>query len=240
MQMDVKTSKKHKTMIKFTSEQQNEIIRLYVHEKQIPRQIAKLFGCSDTCIRRVLKANNISLRSISESQKVRFNNPKERKRYSKIMKNNTIRLGKTHSEIAKKKMSEAQTKRYQNETERAKARDAWSPKNKNVNGRGKQGIYKDFIYQSNYELNYMKFLEQNNILFQKADTKEHRILYFFKNQKHYYYPDFYLPETDVIVEIKASFAVKNPVNKAKFKAAKKILGDKFIVITEKDIKELRT
>jgi ribosomal protein L37AE/L43A len=72
-------------------------------------------------------------------------------------------------------------------------------------GRGKQGWY-DSIYagrvylQSSWELAYAKYLDENNIKWQR-NTKHFN--YFDSNNKeHYYVPDFYLEKDNLFIEIK--------------------------------------
>lgn len=96
------------------------------------------------------------------------------------------------------------------------------------NGRGhKTGTFNKINYRSSYELLFLIFCEKNKIQIQSAESKQHRIRYVL-DRKRWYYPDFYLPQYDIIVEIKPQKLVVN--NEHKFKEAMKEYL--FIVITE--------
>ncbi|WP_337905356.1 hypothetical protein, partial [Mesomycoplasma ovipneumoniae] len=73
------------------------------------------------------------------------------------------------------------------------------PKNiTKCNGRGhKTGTFNDINYRSSYELLFLIFCERNKIQIKSAESKQHRIRYVLNNKKHWYYPDFYLPQYDI-------------------------------------------
>jgi len=112
--------------------------------------------------------------------------------------------------------------------------EAWTPNNKRA--KGKYGFHNGIFYQSSYELNFMKLLDEYKIPYERAN--QFKIKYIFENQEHYYYPDFYLPREDSIIEIKSVYYLKDLKTKAKLKAAKQQFGNKFLLITEKELPEL--
>ena len=105
-------------------------------------------------------------------------------------------------------------------------------------GNGWSGWYKGIYFRSILELSYLKYLMDNNISFENGEKLSHKIQYKLDNKVKNYFPDFYLKETQEIVEIKPYNLIGSKINLAKFEAGKKIYGDKFKVITDKDIVKL--
>lgn len=99
------------------------------------------------------------------------------------------------------------------------------------NGRGhKTGYHNGILYRSSYELLFILFCERNEILIRSCENKKHRVRYEYDGKKRWYYPDFYLPEKDICVEIKPT-SMMNEIFEVKKKAAETIYNN-FIVITE--------
>ena len=107
-------------------------------------------------------------------------------------------------------------------------------------GNGWSGWYKSFYFRSLLELSYLKYLIDNNIKFEIAEIKKYAIQYFntIKNKEANYFPDFYLIDTQEIIEIKPKKLLGTQQNKDKYKAAKKKLKKKFIILTEENITKL--
>jgi endogenous inhibitor of DNA gyrase (YacG/DUF329 family) len=103
-------------------------------------------------------------------------------------------------------------------------------------GRGyKYGTYNGNYYRSSYELNFLKLCEKYDINVESAATKEFRIRYNFEGKNKYYYPDFYLPEYDVVVEIKPISLLDLPRNLEKIHAG--AMSYNFWVVTEEELEE---
>lgn len=66
-------------------------------------------------------------------------------------------------------------------------------------GRGKAYVYNGANLDSSWELEFVKYLDSQNIKWIR-NTK--RFYFTWKNKKTYYIPDFYLPEQNRFVEIK--------------------------------------
>ena len=64
-------------------------------------------------------------------------------------------------------------------------------------------IYENISYQGSYELDFLKYCEQNNIL--NKISKPKSIKYEFNNKEKRYYPDFYIKDINLIIEIKSSY-----------------------------------
>lgn len=69
----------------------------------------------------------------------------------------------------------------------------------NVCGRVKVEEYKGEKFHGKWEIEVAKWLDANGI---KWDRKVEPIDYFWNNKIHLYYPDFYLPELNLYIEVK--------------------------------------
>lgn len=69
----------------------------------------------------------------------------------------------------------------------------------NVNGRIKKCVYNDQIFDSNWEVIVAKFLDRNNI---KWIRPLNGFEYIWNNSIHIYYPDFYLTDYNLYIEVK--------------------------------------
>ena len=69
----------------------------------------------------------------------------------------------------------------------------------NVNGRIKKCVYNDQIFDSNWEVIVAKFLDKNNI---KWIRPLNGFEYIWNNLIHIYYPDFYLTDYNLYIEVK--------------------------------------
>lgn len=104
-------------------------------------------------------------------------------------------------------------------------------------GNGWSGYYLDFYFRSLLELSYIHYLVENDINFENAEKKIYTVKYILNGEKRTYRPDFYLIDTNKIIEIKPSALVNSYLNKIKFTAAKNKFNN-FNIITEKDINKL--
>ena len=102
------------------------------------------------------------------------------------------------------------------------------------NGRGhKTGFHNNILYRSSYELAFIIFCERNNILLESCENKERRVRYTYEGKRRWYYPDFYLPELDICVEIKP-LTMMNDLFYAKKNSAEQQYNN-FLVITENEL-----
>lgn len=102
------------------------------------------------------------------------------------------------------------------------------------NGRGhKTGYYKDVLYRSSYELLFLMFCDKNGINVESCESKDRRVRYEFEGKKRWYYPDFYLTDYNICVEIKPS-SMMNDLFTAKKMAAEQVYNN-FMVITEHEL-----
>lgn len=104
-------------------------------------------------------------------------------------------------------------------------------------GRGIKGWYKDNFFRSLLELSYMIHLDENDVKFVSAETKNYRVKYDYGRRT--YHPDFLLIESGEIIEVKPHRLKTLDINKKKFNAAKKKYGSKFKILTERDFKKVK-
>jgi hypothetical protein len=107
-------------------------------------------------------------------------------------------------------------------------------------GSGWHGSLDGIWFRSLMELYYLYYLIENNIKFECGELKKHEIKYTqpISGNERNYYTDFYLLETEQYIEIKPKNLINTDINVAKFTAAKKKHGDKFVVLSEKDLVKL--
>lgn len=128
--------------------------------------------------------------------------------------------GKQHTNKEKKKISEGIRKAIINNPE--------SYSSSNVNGRVKHYEYNNVILDGKWELEVAKFLDANNIKWEKPNKG---IPYNWNNSVHLYFPDFYLPEFNYYIEVKG---YQRDRDISKWNAV-----DNLIIIKENEINEIR-
>lgn len=98
----------------------------------------------------------------------------------------------------------------------------------NVNGRVKKVIYKDIILDSQWEVDFAIWLDEKQIVWERPNKG---FEYIYEDKKHIYYPDFYLPQLDIYVEVKG---YKRERDKYKWKSLHNL-----IVVSATDIKRIK-
>lgn len=101
-------------------------------------------------------------------------------------------------------------------------------------GAGTKGYYNDFFFRSLIECAFIHKCTADGIDVINAETKDFWVDYEINEVKRIYRPDFYLKESDTVVEIKHSRFINTQENQLKFIAAKKKFS-RFIILTEKEI-----
>ena len=124
-------------------------------------------------------------------------------------KNGTLK----HSNETKRKISNSIKLYYSNDNiDHASC----MPKRSSSGGRGyKHGRYNGLYYRSSYELKFLELCDKYNVAVETAETKEFRIRYEYDGRKRYYYPDFYLTDYDVVVEVKPLDMLLMEINQIK-------------------------
>lgn len=97
----------------------------------------------------------------------------------------------------------------------------------NINGRVKKVEYNGILLDSQWEADFAKYLDLNNI---KWTRPKKGIEYIYNNMCKLYYPDFYLPDFDIYIEVKGYIRDKDIY---KWKALSNL-----IIIKHKEIKDI--
>jgi hypothetical protein len=94
----------------------------------------------------------------------------------------------------------------------------------------------ELVYQGTYELDFLeKYHDRLKI------EKINPIQYFLNENSHYYHPDFYLPEYNLIIEVKSSYTYNYDLDKNLAKKEYSIKsGYNFMFIIDKDYTDLNS
>lgn len=97
-----------------------------------------------------------------------------------------------------------------------------------VNGRTPRLEYNGVILNGSWELMVAKYLDFNNIKWERPSIP---FEYIWENKTHLYYPDFYLPEYDIYLEVKG---YERERDKCKWKVVSNL-----VVLKKKDIEDIK-
>lgn len=112
-------------------------------------------------------------------------------------------------------------------------------------GNGWSGWYKDEYFRSLMELSYIIYLNDNNIKYESAEQKKYAVKYVdYKGTERNYFPDYYLTDSDTMIEVKPKNLLNSQDNLKKFENTRKlykfkiVTEDNLILIKPKDLKPL--
>ena len=88
-----------------------------------------------------------------------------------------------------------------------------------------------YRFRSSYELDFALLLDSLGIKFEYESIK---INYFYNGKIHVYYPDFYIPDTNIVFEVKPYFRIQDIRNQCKQRACVES-GYSFRYITEYEL-----
>lgn len=145
---------------------------------------------------------------------------------SKI-KNNTIK----HTQETKNKISKILIENYQKHDPPVTLSYSYNSKRKYQIGKI-YGLY----YRSSYEKQFIITCYNNNININiiSAESKEFRVPNIYNGKRKFYYPDFYLPNYNIIIEIKPTSLLLDEQTISKINAALKY-HENFTILTEEDL-----
>lgn len=106
-------------------------------------------------------------------------------------------------------------------------------------GGGISGKYKQYYFRSLLELSFILEMEYENVNFISAENSKFKIEYEYENTTRNYFPDFYLIDSDTVIEIKPYRSLNDRLNKVKFEKAYGTFNN-FVIITEKNIENVLT
>lgn len=104
-------------------------------------------------------------------------------------------------------------------------------------GGGIDGWYDDFYFRSLLELSFLIDMSNKGITVMSAENNTFKVPYEIDGVIKNYFPDFYLPDENLIIEIKPFCRISEHINSIKFKAANKTF-DNFKVLSERDFKKI--
>lgn len=208
--------------IRFTTDQDAVIRRMYEVEKRTIKEVANEIGCSACAIRRRMKELGIAPRTKTEFCVLRDQNPKMRQLRrimgAKGLSNRKYKNLETMSTEERRKRSEAQ---HQALLKRpglhkwCKQGWHWSPK-----------IQREVFYRSGYERQYMEQLDADeSVAWYEYEPRSVRITYEFEGAKKIYKPDFlvqYVDGTKRLVELKSTWTITFERSRAKLEALRSL------------------
>jgi len=104
------------------------------------------------------------------------------------------------------------------------------------NGRGHNtGHVEGIFYRSSYEEIFLLTCSKFNISVISAETTEFRMKYFVNQKQHFYYPDFYLPDYNCIVEIKPISRLTDSFFEEKLNEALTTCEYEYLLLTEEEL-----
>jgi hypothetical protein len=153
--------------------------------------------------------------------------------------------GYKHSEETKRKLSKITKRQFEDPKYRAKFSERMiqavkdhpeSYSTKNVSGRCKNYIYKGHTLKGKWELITAMWLDSLNVLWER-DIKP--FPYFWDGKWRNYFPDFYLPEYKIYIEVKG-FKRERDISKWKDFSSKLLLIDEKTIgcLDEKSLEDL--
>lgn len=106
------------------------------------------------------------------------------------------------------------------------------------NSGGISGYYGDLYFRSSLELSFIHYYKEKGYTILSAENNNYKVIYFVDEKEKVYYPDFFVVELDLIIEIKPYNLLNYYNNKLKLHAAQKLFNN-FKILTEKDIPYLK-
>lgn len=189
----------------------------------------------DTLLERYDNIHYNNPKKIGESNKGRKQPPRTEEWSRNIIESKRKNGTLNHREDTKSKISVSINNLYQSDDP-----PVTISKSGKYQGRGHScGYYNEIYYRSSYELRLLEYCFKHDIKILSADTKEFRVKYEDESGKsRYYYPDFYLPEHDIILEVKPLSMLEVENITLKTNAAMKEYD--FVLVTEDELEDLET
>lgn len=184
----------------------------------------KKYGISTTTVTSILKRLNIPLKSETDQISAAWDRRRENtEEFQEYIEDLSARLkGRTFSWETKAKMSKSRALGIAEGTIKS-------------NVYGKQSYVNGIFCRSTYEADFIRWCFRHKLA---VEPCKYVVPYLFKGQQKHYIPDFYLPESAEIVEVKPLDLKNTELIQAKAKAARDFfhpLGLRYIFITERTL-----
>lgn len=144
----------------------------------------------------------------------------------------------SHSEATKKKISKAikKSEKFQIAKEQGLFVSSGS------NSKTLCGKFKNIHFRSSYELSFLLEMHLAKIEVISAENNSYRVQYEYDGKQSYYYPDFFIPSKNCLIEIKPKGMIEYGSNPSKFSAAKHFCqknGINFEIYTEDNLLDVK-
>lgn len=188
-------------------------------------------------------------RAVSNRNKTVWNNENYRNQMKEVCKNGGIKCQELHKEELRKRNSEILKNRWDNDEEfRRKMSEISSRTMSSTMNRLWKDEYEfmhDLVCESNYErgfnhykynnndynstweVYFQKLCDSNNILCER-NQRQYEFTYYVNDKKKTYRPDFFLPEYNLFIEIKANYLVDEIV-KLKLESVRSCDNDIYLI-----------
>jgi hypothetical protein len=165
--------------------------------------------------------------------------PRSREHQSKIILSRTINGTLKHTDLTKEKISKAI---HSSEKVAAAIEMGLHVTHEKKHSRCLSGKLGEVHFRSSYELAFLLEMHKNGIEVISAENKSFRVKYEFQKKTCYYYPDFFIPSDQCLVEIKPKNLLKHGSNPQKFEAAEqycKSMNYDFRIYTEEHLMSIK-
>ena len=233
------------------SENRHKISLAKIGVKQSDEHIRKRLNSTDQKMKEETKRNTLLERygvtNPSQLEQVRTRisevhkgskKPRTSSHQNNIIHSKTINGTLAHSEATKKKISEA----IQKSKKMQKAKELGLFVTSGNNSKTLNGKFKNIHFRSSYELSFLLEMHLANIEVVSAENNLYRIQYEYNGKKSYYYPDFFVPSKNCLIEIKPKGMIEYGANPSKFSAANQHCqknGISFEVYTEDNLLDVK-
>lgn len=156
--------------------------------------------------------------------------------YNKLEKAHELQKGKTLEEWLGKEKADRMKQKLSIATT-GENNPMYSKSPSKLSGTGLKGYYKNIFFRSFLELSYLVQLDKHNIRVESAETDSFLVNYKFNGVNRTYKPDYYLIDSNEVIEIKWSRLLLSNITQIKAAAATKRF-DNYKILTENDIQLL--
>jgi hypothetical protein len=132
--------------------------------------------------------------------------------------------GKSYDEIYGKERS-TEIKKKLSERQKGEKNNMYGKPAPKGSGGGIDGWFNGFYFRSLLELSFLLDMSNKGILVESAETNKFKVPYKVNNKTKHYFPDFYLPNENIVIEIKPFCRINEHINSLKFNAANKMFNN---------------
>lgn len=161
------------------------------------------------------------------------NNPNYQGKYSKFEAAHEAKKGKTFEEYYGEERARVLRQKISRATSGSN-NPMYGKSPSKLSGSGLKGYFKNVFFRSYLELSYLIQLDKLHVKVESAETTKFTVLYKLDNVNRTYKPDFYLPDTNEVIEIKWSRLAQTKKVQIQASFAQSQF-DNYKILTEHDI-----